>query len=132
MGAVTRRSLRVQLTIVIVVLLSLGIVILSVIATTARRGFWFDRVDEQLAGGMGPFATASVRPPPDVAMENQGPRPPSSFYLTFIYADGRAPVVLSTSASDAGPAPAVPAVSELPGLQGQLLCGTLRDARQQQ
>ena len=119
MGAVTRRSLRVQLTIVIVVLLSLGIVILSVIATTALRGFWFDRVDEQLAGGMGPFATASVRPPPDVAVENQGPRPPSSFYLTFIYADGRAPVVLSTSASDAGPAPAVPAVSELPGLQGQ-------------
>ena len=61
MGAVTRRSLRVQLTVVIVVLLSLGIVILSVIATTALRGFWFDRVDEQLAGGMGPFATAAVR-----------------------------------------------------------------------
>ncbi len=119
MGAGARRSLRVQLTVVIVVLLSLGIVILSVIATTALRGFWFDRVDEQLAGGMGPFATSSAPPPPDNAVENQRPRPPSSFYLTFVYADGRAPVVLSTSASDSGPAPAIPTVAELPGLQGQ-------------
>ena len=119
MGSGARRSLRVQLTVVIVVLLSLGIVILSVIATTALRGFWFDRVDEQLAGGMGPFATTSVPPPRDNTAGNQGPRPPSSFYLTFVYADGRAPVVLSTSASDSGPAPAIPTVAELPALQGQ-------------
>ena len=43
-----RRPLRVKLTVLMVLLLSLGLFVSSLIATTALRGYLLDRIDEQM------------------------------------------------------------------------------------
>ena len=54
-------SLRVRLTALVVVLLGAGLIVSSLLATTALRGYLLDRVDEQLTAGARPFGTFPER-----------------------------------------------------------------------
>jgi two-component system OmpR family sensor kinase len=119
MSTMKRRPLRVKLTILMVLVLSLGLFVSSFIATTALRGYLLDRIDEQLISDSSRFRVFGNAPPPvDVNDPNRPARPPSRFYLEIVPADGTVGVVLSTPDSDPGVTPVVPSAGELPLLTG--------------
>jgi two-component system OmpR family sensor kinase len=114
-----RRPLRVKLTILMVLLLSIGLFVSSFIATTALRGYLIDRIDEVLVADSAHFQDFGNAPPPVGANDpGRPPRPPSRFYLEIVRADGAASTVLSTPESDPGVTPVVPSAGELPLLTG--------------
>ncbi len=118
MRRLARRPLRVQLSLVMVVLVGLGLVVSSLIATAALRGYLVERVDEQLSGASRPFATFPGPFPqqaPDAGDDPSGPRPPSRFYIELIHADGSTTIANeSTSASP----PSLPSVTDLAASSG--------------
>jgi two-component system, OmpR family, sensor kinase len=121
--SLTRRPLRVKLTFLLVVLLGLGILVSSFIATTALRDYLMARIDEQMTAGSQRFERLPSGPPP-TPPENSGQqdlRPPSLFYLEVIPADGSSSTVLSTPTQDSVTTPAVPGIADLPSLEGQFL-----------
>ena len=61
-----RRSLRVRISLLILVLVSLGLLASSMIATAALRGYLSDRIDEQLSGASEPFARFAEPIPPAI------------------------------------------------------------------
>ena len=81
-------SLRVRLTALVVVLLGAGLIVSSLLATAALRGYLLDRVDEQLTAGARPFGTFPERLPLPAPGEAETPRPPTRFYLAVIDATG--------------------------------------------
>ena len=110
-----RRPLRVNLTILMVLLLSIGLFVSSFIATTALRGYLVDRIDEQLISDSHRLQDFGGLPPlPDNVDANRPARPPSRFYLEIVRSDGSASTVLSTPGTDPSVTPAVPAAGELP------------------
>jgi two-component system OmpR family sensor kinase len=112
-----RRPLRVKLTILMVLLLSIGLFVSSFIATTALRGYLLDRIDEVLVSDSTRFKDFGGAPPPiDTDDSGRPARPPSRFYLEIVRSDGTPSVVLSTPESDPGVTPVVPSMGELPML----------------
>ena len=86
-----RRPLRVKLTILMVLLLSIGLFVSSLIATTALRGYLLDRIDEQMISDSVRFKDVPSAPPPVTNDVAGGPaRPPSRFYLEIVRSDGTA------------------------------------------
>jgi len=115
MAVMKRRPLRVKLTIVLVLLLSIGLFVSSFIATTALRGYLVDRIDEQLISDSHRLQDFGGLPPlPDNPDVNRPARPPSRFYLEIVHSDGTASSVLSTPGTEATVAPVVPSAGELP------------------
>ena len=109
-----RRPLRVKLTIVLVLLLSIGLFLSSFIATTALRGYLVDRIDEQLVADSHRLQQFGNAPPPADQDDSSRPaRPPSRFFLQIVASDGSSNV-LSTPDSDPGVTPIVPSAGELP------------------
>ena len=114
-----RRSLRVRISLLILVLVSLGLLASSMIATAALRGYLSDRIDEQLSGASEPFARFAEPIPPAIGQGDQPPRPPSRFYVEIIRNDGRAPEVIETPDGMAGSTPDLPAATSATSLAGQ-------------
>jgi two-component system OmpR family sensor kinase len=116
-----RRPLRVKLTVLMLLLLSLGLLVSSLLATAALRGYLIDRIDEQLIAGSRPFQTFGRLPPAPVdgGGGRSDLRPPSLFHLEIVYADGSTGRLLSTPTSDPGGVPATPPLADLPSLAGQ-------------
>jgi two-component system OmpR family sensor kinase len=120
MAIMKRRPLRVKLTILMVLLLSIGLFVSSLLATTALRGYLLDRIDEVLVSDSARFAGLGTLPPPiDMTASGRPARPPSRFYLQIVSSDGSAGVILSTPDSNTGVTPAIPTVGELPLLVGE-------------
>jgi len=120
MAIMKRRSLRVKLTILMVLLLSLGLFVSSLLATAALRGYLLDRIDEVLIADSAHFSDVGSLPPPvDTAPPGGPPRPPSRFFVKLVSSDGSTDVVLSTPDSSTGATPEVPSVAELPFLTGE-------------
>ncbi|MDI1288938.1 MAG: HAMP domain-containing sensor histidine kinase [bacterium] len=122
MKALARRPLRVKISLLMVLLLSAGLFVSSLIATTALRGYLTDRVDEAIGGGSRPFASASPAfPSVVVGVGTASPdfRPPSRFYIAAVYANGQATDVISVPDSTGVELPAIPAASDLSSLAGQ-------------
>jgi two-component system OmpR family sensor kinase len=120
MSIMKRRPLRAKLTILMVLLLSIGLFVSSLLATTALRGYLLDRIDEVLVSDSARFAGMGALPPPiDMTVAGRPARPPSRFYLQIVSSDGSAGVVLSTPDSSTGVTPAIPTVGELPLLVGE-------------
>ena len=124
--AVARQPLRVKISALMVLLLSVGLFATSVIATTALSGYLTDRVDEGIAGGSRPF-TSAVPAFGSVFVTNSvdsadapdpGFRPPSRFFIAAVYADGQSTDVISTPDASGTEVPAIPSASALPGLVG--------------
>ena len=118
MSSLARRPLRVQLSLVMVVLVGLGLVVSSLIATTALRGYLVDRVDEQLSGASRPFATFPgpiPMPAPDDAQDLAGPRPPPRFFIELIREDGTS--TIPSDSTTASP-PVLPANGDLAETSG--------------
>jgi len=109
-----RRPLRVKLTILMVLLLSIGLFLSSLIATAALRGYLLDRIDEVLIADSHRLQEFGTPPVANENDANRPPRPPSLFYLEIVPADGSSAIVLSTSSADASAMPAVPSAGELP------------------
>ena len=110
--------LRVKITVLLVVLLTVGMGVSSLIAATALRGYLLDRVDEQLQAGSRPFSTITTALPPLDPQQPGSPRPPSRFYIGVFYADGTAGPVLGTPDSQTGSTPRVPSPAQLGPLEG--------------
>jgi two-component system OmpR family sensor kinase len=102
-----RRPLRVKITVLLVVLLSGGLVLSGLIATTALTDFYLQRVDESMMGSHALFGGPQPLPPVE-PVGSDGFRPPSRFYIELVYLDGRAPVVIATPDNASGATPAVP------------------------
>ncbi len=120
--SITRRPLRVQISLLLVVLLSVGLIASSFIATTALRGYLTDRVDEAIQGGARPAGAAQPAFPSVIissGTESPGFRPPSRFYIAAVYANGQTTDVISVPDSTGAEVPAIPAASELSALTGQ-------------
>jgi two-component system OmpR family sensor kinase len=113
-----RRPLRVKLSLLMVALLAAGLVISSLLATAALRGYLMDRVDETLVGASRPFASFPSVIPPNQFADDRGPRPPSMFYVSIVAADGT--TVVETPSEEAS-VPLLPAGQELEALEGTLL-----------
>lgn len=111
------RPLRVKITILMVVLLSVGLGLSSLIATTALSGYLMDRVDEAMTGTHA-FAGSPQPLPPIESTSDGGYRPPSRFYIEVVYADGRAPDVIATPGNASGARPEVPDAQALADLVG--------------
>lgn len=107
-------SLRVRLTALVVVLLGAGLVVSSLLATAALRGYLLDRVDEQLTAGARPFGTFPERLPLPTPEEAEAPRPPTRFYLAVI--DDSGVRVLFSPNDVAESAPVLPETAALNGL----------------
>jgi two-component system OmpR family sensor kinase len=113
-----RRPLRVKLSLLMVALLAAGLVISSLLATAALRGYLMDRVDEALVGASHPFASFPSAIPPDPFADDRGPRPPSMFYVSIVAADGT--TVVGTPPDEAA-VPVLPPLADLDALDGTLL-----------
>jgi two-component system OmpR family sensor kinase len=133
MRPLARRPLRVQLSVFVVVLLALGMLVSSLLATAALRGYLLDRVDQQLAGASRPFTQVGGLTPdlfagPAIAASTTAngdsgvvvPRPPNRFYVAFVSGDGTDTGsqvhVLSTPTS--GAVPDLPSVADLVARSG--------------
>ncbi len=122
MRAIARRPLRVKISLLMVLLLSVGLFVSSLIATTALRGYLTDRVDESIQGGSRPFASAQPAFPSVIVSAGSTAadfRPPSRFYIAAVYSTGQATDVISLPDSTGVEVPAIPDVSELSALTGQ-------------
>lgn len=123
------RLLRVQLSALLVLLVSVGLLVAGVIATASLQGYLVGRVDEQLersadpfARGFGPFGpggqgqqdgngpAAATGPASGPNEESGRPSPPTRFYIEVRDASGVAEV-LSTAQAGTGQEPDVPAWS---------------------
>lgn len=92
MRPLARRPLRVQLSLIVIVLLALGMFVSSLLATASLRGYLLARVDEELAGASRPF-TSFPGPIPDSGQtETVRPRPPNRFYVARLV-DGTVEVI---------------------------------------
>ena len=96
-------SLRVRLTALVVVLLGAGLIVSSLLATAALRGYLLDRVDEQLTAGARPFGTFPGQLPLPAPGEAETPRPPTRFYLAVIDATGSRVLFDPTDVQQAAP-----------------------------
>lgn len=137
MRPLARRPLRVQLSLFMVVLLAIGMLVSSLLATAALRGYLIDRVDQQLVGASRPFSvvraglgdTLSIQahpgePATPVVTSPSGsatdlPRPPNRFFVAIAYGDGSEAVVQSVSTPTNGSAPSLPPVAELGAHAGE-------------
>lgn len=120
--SLARRPLRVKISLLMVLLLSVGLFVSSLIATTALRGYLTDRVDEQIQGGSRPFsAAAPTFGSLVIASGTASPdfRPPSRFYIAAVYSDGRATDVISVPDSTGVEVPTIPDVSQLAALASE-------------
>ncbi len=137
MHPLARRPLRVQLTVFMVVLLGLGLLATSLLATAALRGYLIDRVDQELAGASRPFTQVRLpggdifggqaRPtsqPAGVSGSTSSPdstsvpSPPNRFYVAIVRDDVTAELT-TISTPTSGTSPALPEVGELSGHAGQ-------------
>ncbi len=117
MTRLRHRPLRVKITVLLVVLLSGGLGLSALIATTALSDFYMQRVDESMMGSRD--VTAGPQPlPPIEPVGEDGFRPPSRFFIELVYSDGRAPVVIATPDNASGATPDVPDAAGLAGLVG--------------
>ncbi len=119
MSAISRRPLRVKISVLMVVLLSVGLFVSSLIATTALSTYLTDRVDEGIRGGSRPFSFAAPTLGPvliDSGTASASFRPPSRFYIAAVYSDGRPTEVMSSPDSSGQEVPAIPAASQLAAL----------------
>ncbi|MFN8172030.1 MAG: HAMP domain-containing sensor histidine kinase [Candidatus Nanopelagicales bacterium] len=109
MRTLARRPLRVQLSLFMVVLLALGMLVSSLLATASLRGYLLDRVDEELVGASRPFAAFPGRLPDSSQSETDRPRPPNRFFVARL-ANGTVDVINTPTG---GSAPTLPGVDEL-------------------
>lgn len=114
----SRRPLRVKLTVLLVAMLSLGLFLSSLAATTFLRNYLLDRVDEQLIRGSEIFQQVGGKLPAPPPSDQAGVRPPSRFFAALYFKDGRGTLVLSTPDSDPTVTPAIPSAAEVPLLAG--------------
>lgn len=118
-NAIARRPLRVKISVLMVVLLSAGLFVSSLIATTALSTYLTERVDEGIRAGSRPFSAAAPTFGSVVintGTESPGFRPPSRFYIAVVYSDGRTTAVLSSQDSSGLDAPDIPDSSQLSAL----------------
>lgn len=131
------RPLRVKLSLLMVVLLSLGLFVSSLLATAALRGFLIDRVDEQLMGMNRPFRvdatqTQPVQPPQGTTADNGDGnfRPPGRFYIEVIYADGTTSVIATPGLTTDEAVPDIPSAATIASLDGPITVGSTNSSDQ--
>lgn len=100
------RPLRVQLSLLIVLLLSAGLLLSSLLATAALSGYLHGRVDDQLARNARPFASFSGQIPGPTDPTRPQPRLPSLGYAEIRTPEGAR--VMDTPDGASGIAPSLP------------------------
>lgn len=116
MSRPSRHSLRVRLTALVVVLLGAGLLVSSLLATAALRGYLMDRVDEAVMESARPFSSFPERIPKPAPDDDEGPRPPSQFFIAVVDATGT--TVISDGSDADQSIPALPSAEDLPSIVG--------------
>jgi two-component system, OmpR family, sensor kinase len=116
MTLLARRPLRVQLSLLIIVLLGAGLLVSSLLATAALRGYLVGQVDAQLMDAAQRFSSFPGPIPPAGESQPEGPRPPSRFHIEIVTPDGTATVVSESMSNE--PIPALPEFAELQSSAG--------------
>ncbi|MDO8309773.1 MAG: HAMP domain-containing sensor histidine kinase [Actinomycetota bacterium] len=114
----TRRPLRVKISLLMVVLLSAGLLVSSFIATTALSGYLMDRVDEAMTAGTRPLTSVPLPVGPMASPDGEQFLPPSRFYMAVVFADGSPTRVISHQDDNVAAVPLLPGVADLEASAG--------------